>query len=141
MSEEASSAAIETLATGVSTVGLAMAAAGGVAWLTVRSQISAERIVVPGAAQRFAGRQVKGPFTALEQAETIKRLAAEATGGKTYGELDADDPAAETALKASLLRASLYTSVMAFGVAASQVATGASLVAVGTALRRLARRH
>ena len=86
-------------------------------------------------------REVKGPFTALEQAETIKRLAALATEGRTHGELDPDDPAAETALEASLLRASLCTSVMAFGVAASQVAAGASLVAVGAALRRLARQR
>ena len=41
----------------------------------------------------------------------------------------------------SLLRASLYTSVLSFGVAASQVAAGVGLVVIGSALRRLGRQR
>ena len=53
-----------------------------------------------------------------ETAETIKLNALAATAGRTYGELGPEDPAAETARQASLIRSSLYTSVLAFGVAA-----------------------
>jgi hypothetical protein len=120
--------------------GVAALISGGFAWLLVRTQIADERIVVPGAAPHMAGRAVKGPLTAYEQAESIKRVALDVTGGKTYGELDQADPAAETALHASLLRASLFTSILAFGLASIQTALGVVLIAVGAALRRLSHR-
>jgi hypothetical protein len=46
---------------------------------------------------------------------------------------------AEMALNASLLRSSLFTSVLAFGVAGAQVGIGAVLVAVGAGLARTGR--
>lgn len=128
---------VRLLARLISGSGLAGLITGVIAWLAVRSQITAERIVVPGSADHLAGHQVKGPLSAYEQAETIKRIALEATGGRTYGELEDGDPAAETALHASLLRASLFTSVLAFGIAAAQIALGGVLIAIGTALDRL----
>jgi len=39
-------------------------------------------------------------------------------GGKTYAELDREDPLRQTAMTGSFLRASLFTSVVAFGVSA-----------------------
>lgn len=113
----------------------AVSLAGGVAsWLLVRSQIAEERIVVAGSARAFAGRQVKGPFSAYAQADAIRRTALAATGGRTYGQLDEDDPMAPMALNAALLRASLFTSILAFGLAAAQVALGGVLVVIGRAL-------
>jgi len=47
--------------------------------------------------------------------------------------------ASRSIIQASLLRASLYTSILAFGLAAAQMALGGALVAVGAALRRLSR--
>jgi len=68
----------------------------------------------------------------------INKHALEATGGKTYAELAKDDPARTTAMQASFLRASLFTSVVAFGVAALAVVLGIVLVLMGVALRSLA---
>ena len=65
-----------------------------------------------------------GPFTAYAEAEVINKHALEATGGKTYAELDREDPARQTAMQASFLRASLFTSVVAFGVAAMATVLG-----------------
>jgi hypothetical protein len=115
--------------------------AGVAAWLAVRSQLSAERIVVPDGQGPLAGRRVAGPFGAFAEAEAIKRIALQATGGRTYGELPEGDPLAETAMDAALLRSSLFTSILAFGMAAGEVATGAALVAVGATLGRFPKRR
>jgi hypothetical protein len=69
-------------------------------------------------AARFAGDKIDGPLTAYTEAETIERHALKASGGKTYAELGTDDPARQTVMTASFLRASLFTSVVSFGVAA-----------------------
>jgi hypothetical protein len=99
-----------------------------------------ERITVAGSSPWLAGSPVRGPITAFAQAEAIRRTTLASTGGRTYAELDGDDPTAEMAMNASLLRSSLFTSVLAFGVAAAQVGIGAVLVATGGALSRAARR-
>ncbi|HEX6221426.1 MAG TPA: hypothetical protein VF115_10045 [Acidimicrobiia bacterium] len=72
-------------------------------------------------------------------ADVVGKTALNATGGRTYGELEGDDPAAQLAMNASLLRSSLFTSVLAFGVAAAQIALGGVLVVVGAALSKLSR--
>ena len=76
-----------------------------------------------------------GPFSAYAQAQVINKHALEETGGKTYAELDRDDPARQTAMQASFLRSSLFTSVVAFGVAALATVLGVLLVLIGWALR------
>ena len=54
----------------------------------------------------------------------IDKHALEATGGLRYAELDREDPKRETAKTASFLQSSLFTSVVAFGVAAMAIAVG-----------------
>ena len=71
----------------------------------------------------------------------IEVHATEATGGKTYAELDREDPLRQTAMTGSFLRASLFTSVVAFGVSALVVGLGALFILVGFALRSLIRRE
>lgn len=130
------SATIGRLTTGA---GMVAAAAGTAAWLTVRSQLERERIIVPESADLLPGRRVRGPLTAFAQAEAIRKTTLEATGGRTYGELGSDEPTAEMAMNASLLRSSLFTLVLAFGMSASQIALGGTLVAIGIALSRFSR--
>lgn len=67
--------------------------------------------------------------------------ALEATDGKTYAQLDRDDPLRQTAMSASFLRASLFTSVVAFGVAAMAMVLGLMQVLTGWALVSLSRRE
>jgi hypothetical protein len=121
----------------VAVVGVIFAVAGVVTWFVVADQLAAEKITVSKDADMLAGQDVTGPFTAYAQAEVINKHALEATGGKTYAELDKEDPARTTAMQASFLRASLFTSVVAFGVAALAVVLGIVLVLIGWALRSL----
>jgi ABC-type sugar transport system permease subunit len=123
----------------VAVLGLIMVVAGGVTWFTVQSALADEKITVSEDADRFAGDAVDGPFTAYAEADIIEKHALEATGGKTYAELDREDPARETVMTGSFLRASLFTSVVSFGVAAMAVVLGLVLMVIGYALRRLAR--
>jgi ABC-type sugar transport system permease subunit len=123
----------------VMVVGVIFAVAGVVTYFIVSNELASENITVSKDASYFAGKDVKGPFTAYSEAETISKHALEATGGKTYAELAKDDPLRTTAMQASFLRASLFTSVVAFGVAALAAVLGVMLILIGWSLRSLAR--
>ncbi|GEK22634.1 aromatic ring-opening dioxygenase LigA [Cellulomonas xylanilytica] len=118
--------------------GVALVIAGGVTWSAVASHLAAENITVSDDAAAFGGQTVDTPWEAFAQAEIINDHALEATGGKTYAELDKEDPLRAVAMNGSFLRASLFTSVVAFGVAALVVGVGVLFGLVGLALRRLA---
>jgi hypothetical protein len=119
-------------------VGVILIVAGVVVWIVVSLTLQEEKIVVSDDANMFAGQEVAGPFTAFAQAEVINKHALEASGGATYAELDQDDPVRATVMNASFLRASLFTSVVAFGVCALVIGLGLMFILIGIALRRLA---
>jgi hypothetical protein len=73
------------------------------------------------------------------EALVINRHALEATGGLTFAELDRDDPLRQTAMTAAFLRASLFTSVVSFGVALMAAGIGLVLLFTGWALLALNR--
>ena len=123
----------------VMVVGAIFAVAGVVTYFVVSNELANENITVSEDAKYFAGKDVTGPFTAYSEAETISKHALEATGGKTYAELDREDPLRDVAMQASFLRASLFTSVVAFGVAALAAVLGVVLVLIGWALLSLGR--
>lgn len=123
----------------VAIAGLIMIAAGAVTWYVVQDTLTDARIVVAEDSDILAGDNVNGPFSAYAQAQIIEEHALEATGGKTYAELDREDPLREVAMSASFLRASLFTSVVAFGVAAMAIGLGVTLIFVAMSLRSLAR--
>ncbi len=120
--------------------GIVLVLGGGITWASVSSHLKAENITVSEDAARYAGKQVAGPLTAYAEAEVIQKHALEATGGKTYAELDREDPVREVAMTASFLRASLFSSVIAFGVAAMAIGLGVVNVLLGWSLTRLAKR-
>jgi hypothetical protein len=126
--------AIRILALLVIISGVILMVAGAFTWYVVRDQLSAENITVSDDANRFAGDEVDGPFTAYEQADVINEHALEASDGLTYAELDQDDPRRETVMNASFLRASLYTSVVSFGVAFFAFGMGILMILIGWAL-------
>ena len=78
---------------------------------------------------------MNGPISAFCQADIIDHHTQDITGGKTYAELDRDDPVRETAMDSAFLQASLFTSVVAFGVAGMAVVLGIVLALIGFALR------
>jgi hypothetical protein len=119
--------------------GVVMAAAGVVTWVAVQSELADEHITVSKDAARYAGEPVDGPLTAYSEAETIQKHALEASGGKTYAQMAQDDPKRQTVMTASFLRASLFTSIVSFGVAAMAFGVGLVLILLGAALVRLTR--
>lgn len=113
---------------------------GGIGtWVMVSSTLAEQRITTPDDAC-LPGRQVRGPFTAYCQAMIIQEHTLESTGGATYAELDREDPLRETAMNSSFLQASLFTSVLAFGVAAMAIGMGVLFVFIGLGIRDVAER-
>jgi hypothetical protein len=108
---------------------------GGIAtWTVVSSTLSDQRIVTPDDAC-LPGRTVSGPLTAYCQAEVIEKHTLEATDGLTYAEMERDDPRRDVAMNSSFLQASLFTSIVAFGVAAMAIGLGVLFVLIGLGIR------
>lgn len=141
--------------------GLVLIIAGGVVWGVITSQLKAEEITVsavtedePGA---LAGKPVAGPFTAFAQANAINHHALAGSDGLTYAQIgakvselkaaDAEGNAEEiealstqraSVMNGSFLRASLFTSVVSYGVSALVMGLGVMFILIGWSLRELA---
>ena len=120
--------------------GAVLIVAGGVTYYMVHDELASEHITVSDDADYLAGDEVDGPFSAYSEAETIQKHALEIGEGKTYAQLPQDDPKRDTVMTASFLRASLFTSVVAFGVAALVMGLGVLFVLVGLGFLGLVRR-
>lgn len=118
-------------------LGLILVAGGATTWFIVSDTLQEQNITTPDDAC-LPGRQVAGPFTAYCQAQIIEEHTLESTGGLTYAELDQEDPLRDTAMNASFLQASLFTSVVAFGVAAMAIGMGVIFVLIGLGIRDVA---
>lgn len=134
---EKSSKLVKLLGTLVMVAGLILAVSGAATWALVSNSLADERITVADDAARFGGEPVDGPLTAYYQADIIEKHALEGSGGKTYAELDRDDPARASVMNGSFLRASLFTSIVSFGVAALAMGLGVVFGIIGYALRRI----
>jgi ABC-type sugar transport system permease subunit len=115
---------------------------------------------------RLAGKPVAGPFTAYAQADAINHHALEGANNRTYAQLGDDAKALKAKLGASglskeevaknpdvlalaatrdstmngsFLRASLFTSVVAFGVAVLVMGLGLLFALLGLALTKVSR--
>lgn len=162
---------------------IVMIIAGVATWATVSANLAEQKITVAADSAVLAGDKVDGPFSAFAQAQVIEKHATNATGGKTYAELGAEqsrlkkeaeaagikditasDPVVvavdsqnpqyaalkaqyekftgqrETAMTGSFLRASLFTSVVAYGVSALVIGLGLLFGLLGWALMALAKR-
>ncbi len=104
-------------------------------WVLVSTTLSDQRITIGEDAVCLSERDVRGPFSAYCQAATIDRNVLEQTGGLTYAELPRDDERRATAQNASFLQASLFTSVLAFGVSAMAFGMGVIFVLIGLGIR------
>jgi hypothetical protein len=119
--------------------GVILAVAGIVTYAVVTNTLADQKITVSDDAAHFAGGSVDTPWEAYAQADVIDKHAKEASGGKTYAELPQDDPNRATVMNASFLQASLFTSVVAFGMAAFAAVTGILWMLIGFVLLRLRR--
>lgn len=115
-------------------LGVLMVLGGAATWTMVSSTLADQKIVIPDDGC-LAGKQVDGPFTAWCQADIIQQHTLDATEGKTYAELAQDDPVRDTAMNSSFLQASLFTSILAFGVSAMAGAVGVLFILIGLGIR------
>jgi len=113
---------------------------GGVAtWIVVADTLSDQQITTSDDAC-LPGRAVAGPFTAYCEAKVIEKHTLDSTDGLYYAELDREDPRREIALTSSFLQSSLFTSILAFGVAAMAVGMGLLFVLIGLGMRDVEQR-
>jgi hypothetical protein len=109
---------------------------GGIGtWIVVSATLADQKIVVADDASCLAGDTVDGPFSAYCQAKVIEKHALNATGGLYYSELDRDDPMRTVAANAAYLQASLFTSVVAFGVAGLAILIGVLFALIGLGMK------
>ena len=119
--------------------GVILLVAGVATYVVVATTLGDQQITVSDDAARFGGQQVDQPWEAYAQADVIGEHANKIAGGKTYAQLPQDDPNRQTVMTASFLQASLFTSVLAFGVAAMAAGLGVVFLLIGFALRSIAR--
>ena len=146
--------------------GVILVVAGAITWGAVASNLGKEQITVSADAAHFAGQHVDTPWEAWAQADAIEHHSLKASNGLTYAELGTAISTQQAALKAqgktdaeiaadpsvttlqqqrstvmtgSFLRSSLFTSVIAFGVAVFAVGVGILTLLTGWALLRLSR--
>jgi hypothetical protein len=118
-------------------LGVVLIIGGAATWLMVSNTLSDQRITTPDDAC-LPGRTVQGPFTAYCQAQIIQTHTLETTEGLTYAELDREDPRRDVAMNSSFLQASLFTSIVAFGVAAMAIGMGVIFILIGLGIRDVA---
>jgi hypothetical protein len=104
-------------------------------WIVVTDTLSDQNITVADDADCLAGDDVNGPFSAYCQAKVIDKHTLAITEGRTYSELDQEDPLRETAMNSAFLQSSLFTSVLAYGVSAMAAAMGVLFILIGLGMR------
>jgi hypothetical protein len=108
-------------------------------WILVSTTLRDQRITTSDDAC-LPGRTVAGPFTAYCEAKVIDEHTLQSTDGLRYAEMEREDPRREIALTSSFLQSSLFTSVVAFGVAAMAAAMGVLFVLIGLGMRDVQKR-
>jgi hypothetical protein len=119
-------------------IGLILIIGGTATWIVVSRTLADQKITVADDASCLAGDEVDGPFSAYCEAQIIDAHALESTDGLRYAELDREDPRRQVAQSASFLQASLFTSVVAFGVAGMAILIGLLFVMIGLGIRDVA---
>ncbi|QCB93011.1 aromatic ring-opening dioxygenase LigA [Cellulomonas shaoxiangyii] len=113
---------------------------GAGTWAVTAAGLSSEGVTVAESAPAFVGASLDTPWEAWAQTEAIRSDVLAATDGRTYAEIDREDPLRDMATTGTFLRASLLTSVVAFGVATALVGIGVGFLLGGLGLRSVAGR-
>lgn len=109
---------------------------GGIGtWIVVSNTLADQNITVSDDADCLAGDEVNGPLSAYCQAKVIEKHTLESTNGLTYAELDREDPLREVAMNSAFLQSSLFTSVVAFGVAGMATLMGIVFILIGLGMK------
>jgi hypothetical protein len=116
-------------------LGVVLVAAGLGTWIIVSNTLGSQNIIVSDDAACLAGDEVDGPFSAFCQAKVIETHTLDQTGGLYYSELDREDPLRQVAMNSAFLQSSLFTSVVAFGVAGMAMLMGVVFVLIGLGMK------
>lgn len=116
-------------------LGIILILGGITTWVMVSNTLGEQNITVADDASCLAGDDVNGPFSAYCQADIIEQHTLESTDGRTYAELDPDDPLRDVAMNSAFLQSSLFTSVVAFGVAGMAILMGIVFVLIGLGMK------
>lgn len=116
-------------------IGVLLIAGGVGTYVMVSNTLADQNITVSDDASCLAGDKVDGPLSAYCEAQVIEQHALEATDGMTYAELPRDSELRPVAMNASFLRASLFTSVVAFGVAVMGILIGLIFLLLGFGMK------
>jgi len=116
-------------------IGVLLIAGGVGTYVMVSNTLADQNITVSDDASCLAGDEVDGPLSAYCEAQVIEQHALEATDGMTYAELPRDSELRPVAMNASFLRASLFTSVVAFGVAVMGILIGLIFLLLGFGMK------
>ena len=103
-------------------------------WIIVSNTLADQNITVAEDGC-LAGNDVNGPFSAYCQAKIIEEHTLDSTDGLTYAELDREDPLRQVAMNSAFLQSSLFTSVVAFGVAGMAMLMGVVFVLLGLGMK------
>ncbi len=116
-------------------LGIILILGGITTWIVVSNTLGEQNITVADDANCLAGDDVNGPLSAFCQADIIQQHTLESTGGLTYAELDREDPLRDVAMNSAFLQSSLFTSVVAFGVAGMAILMGIVFVLIGLGMK------
>ena len=113
---------------------------GAAAWAAITAQLKNERITVLPDSEKMGGKPVAGPISAFAQANVIAGHQAAMAEGRTFAEVSEDYMEAlntgdteraealagprEQLMQGNFVRASLFTSVLAYGLAALTMGLG-----------------
>lgn len=122
-------------------IGLLLLLSGLGTWALTASQLGAQNITVAADSPHMAGARVNNPLAAFWQSEIIETHAMNLTGGRQFADMQQGDPDREIAQTASFLRASLFTSILAFGLAALMTGLGILSMILGRAIMKLSPRR
>jgi hypothetical protein len=121
-------------------LGIVLILGGVTTWIIVSTTLADQKISVADDADCFAGEDVNGPLSAYCQASIIEKHTLETTGGLTYAELDREDPLRQVAMNSAFLQSSLFTSVVAFGVAGMAILMGIVFILIGLGMKDVGER-
>lgn len=96
----------------------------------VQTALVAENITTPDDAS-IPGVPVDSAATAMSQAEIIQEHTLESTEGRTWADMDRDDPQRDFYLQAASLRTALMSSYLAFKLSDLVLGLGALFLALG----------
>jgi uncharacterized protein YjeT (DUF2065 family) len=112
--------------------GLTMVYYGQDAYSAATDALVAENIVTAEDAE-IPGVVVDDIKTAVAQADVIQHHVLERNGGKTYAEMDRDDPNRESYTKAVVLRTALFSGAQAIGLSLLAIGNGLLWLLLGAA--------